>query len=159
MTRRELLSRLIKGAGLTAAGIVLVPATINVFSPLLERQRSARWQAVGPIDVFPVGEINPATVEVPRPQETTRPLSEKAVYVWRETADDIVVFSRNCTDLSCGLIWDPGSEWFFCPCHGGIFAKNGERMAGPPQRPLYRYDTRVQDGVLEIDLNSLPPLI
>lgn len=157
MTRRELLSRLIQGAGLAAAGIVLVPATINAFSPLLERRRGEQWQPVDPVEVFAVGEMSEATVEVPRPRDTSRSLREKGVFVWRETTDDFVVFSRNCTDLSCGVIWDPGSEWFFCPCHGGVFAKSGERMAGPPQRPLYRYDNRVQDGVLEIDLNSLPP--
>ena len=31
-------------------------------------------------------------------------------------------------------------------------------MAGPPNKPLYRYANRVRDGVLEIDLFSLPPM-
>lgn len=158
MTRRELLTRLTLGTGVATAGIVGVPALINAFSPLLEQEDEERWQPLGPLETFPEGEMSSATVEVPRPRDSARSLSEKTVYVWRETANNIVVFSRNCTDLSCGVIWDPGSEWFFCPCHGGIFAKNGEQKAGPPQRPLYRYDNRVEEGVLEIDLNSLPPM-
>lgn len=158
MTRRELLSNLVKGMGLVVAGIVGVPALINAFSPLFERQSGEVWRPLGPVDEFPVGSMNKAIVELPRQREETRSLREKAVYVWRETAEDIVVFSRSCTDLGCGVIWDPGSEWFYCPCHGGIFSKDGERQEGPPQRPLYRYDNRVQNGVLEIDLNSLPPM-
>lgn len=159
MTRRELLSRVVAGTGLVAAGIVGLPALLNVLSPLFERQRDVQWQPLGPVENFPVGEMTEATFAPPRQQETSEGLGEKMVYVWRESAENTVVFSRHCTDLGCGVIWDPGSEWFFCPCHGGIFAKNGERKAGPPQRPLYRYETRRQEGVLEIDLASLPPKV
>lgn len=159
MTRRELLSRLIQGVGLVIAGMVGVPALVNVFSPLIERRRGERWQPVGPVASFPADTVHPATVDVPRRRPFASSVDEKGVFVWRAAPDDIVVFARNCTDLSCNLIWDPGSEWFFCPCHGGIFATDGERKAGPPQRPMYRYAHRVQDGILEIDLNSVPPII
>lgn len=89
-----------------------------------------------------------------------RSLDEKGVYVWRksEKEADVVVFSRNCTDLSCPVKFDEGSECFYCPCHGGIFDKQGIPLAGPPSVPLYRYANRVRGGVLEIDLNSLPPM-
>ena len=109
------------------------------------------------LDDFPVGAMTRAEVDVPRP-DSSRALREKGVYVWRVSGEAIVVFSRNCTDLSCPVTYDPGSECFFCPCHGGIFAKDGERLAGPPNRPLYRYATRIEQGVLEIDLNSVPAI-
>jgi menaquinol-cytochrome c reductase iron-sulfur subunit len=96
-------------------------------------------------------------VEVPR-EDWAATLRERGVYVWRRSEQEVVVFARNCTDLSCPVTWDPGSQWFFCPCHGGIFSKDGERMAGPPKRPLYRYTNRIRDGVVEIDLRSLPPI-
>jgi menaquinol-cytochrome c reductase iron-sulfur subunit len=94
---------------------------------------------------------------VPR-GDWARSLGEKGVFVWRASEEEVVVFSRNCTDLSCPVTWDPGSNWFYCPCHGGIFAQDGTNVAGPPTRPLYRYANRVQNGVLEIDLLSLPPM-
>lgn len=158
MTRRELLSRLAAGTGLAAAGIVGIPALGNVLSPIFDREDGEQWQPLGPVDDFPVGEMSKATFTPPQSRETSDSVGEKMVYVWRESPENIVVFSQRCTDLGCGLIWDPGSEWFFCPCHGGIFSKDGERQAGPPQRPMYRYETRRQDGELEIDLNSLPPM-
>jgi Rieske Fe-S protein len=79
--------------------------------------------------------------------------------VWAESPDQFVVFSRACTDLSCPVRWDPGSQWFFCPCHGGIFDRRGEPRAGPPAVPLHRYQTRIRDGILEVDVFSVPPLI
>jgi menaquinol-cytochrome c reductase iron-sulfur subunit len=69
-----------------------------------------------------------------------------------------VVFSRNCTDASCPVVFDAGSDCFLCPCHGGVFSKDGTPLHGPPPRPLWRYAARVRAGVLEIDLNSLPPM-
>ena len=68
-----------------------------------------------------------------------------------------VVFSRVCTDVGCPVTYDRGSACFLGPCHGGIFTQDGTPIHGPPPRPLYRYAARVRDGVLEIDLNSLPP--
>lgn len=140
------------------AGIVAVPAAITALSPLFERRREPLWHPLGPVDDFPVGDMQRTVFEHPRPGDPARSLRERDVYVLHRAPDAITVFSRRCTDLGCGVIWDPGSQWFFCPCHGGIFATNGERMAGPPQQDLYQYATRVENGILEIDLRSLPPM-
>ncbi|HUG92899.1 MAG TPA: Rieske (2Fe-2S) protein [Planctomycetaceae bacterium] len=156
MERRALLSQwLVTGGSLALAGISAVPSFIAAISPALRGRSDHGWQPLGRLDDFPEGAVVRAEVEVPRP-DASRALREKGVYVWRASPDETVVYSRNCTDLSCPVTFDEGSECFFCPCHGGIFARNGERLAGPPNRPLDRYATRVKDGVLEIDLNSLP---
>ena len=34
---------------------------------------------------------------------------------------------------------------FACPCHGGQYDTEGRRIAGPPVRPLNRYETTVDD--------------
>ena len=38
-----------------------------------------------------------------------------------------------------------GEGELLCPCHGGIYNINGEYVAGPPPRDLYRYDFEVRD--------------
>lgn len=157
MERRILLTRLVQAGGVVVAGVLGIPSLLAALSPVLQWRRTAAWQSVGRLDEFPVGAVRHAHVEVPR-DDWSPTLREKGVYVWRPTADEIVVFSRNCTDLSCPVTWDPGSEWFFCPCHGGIFARNGDQMAGPPNRPLYRYANRIRNDLVEIDLSSLPPM-
>ena len=147
---------LVAGMAGTVGAVVMVPAVITVLSPALERKKGADWRPVGPMDDFPEDSITKATVRISRPDWASS-LQEKGVFVSRVAGGDVIVFSMSCTDLSCPVSWDAGSGFFFCPCHGGIFGRDGRRMAGPPKKPLYRYATRVRNGVIEIDLNSVPP--
>ncbi len=156
MERRSFLSWLITGTGLIIAGITGLPALVMLLSSTF-RTRGPTWRPLGSLSEFEQGEVRRATVPIPQESWAAR-LDEKAVYVWRSGESEVVVFSRNCTDLSCPVRWDPGSERFFCPCHGGIFAKDGTNLEGPPPRPLWRYETRITNGVIEIDLASLPPI-
>jgi len=142
--------------GAVGSAALGIPAILFAFSPSLKGRPSPAWRTAGRIDEFPLGKITPVVIQVHR-DDWSRTLQQKTVYVWRKDERQMVVYSRSCTDLSCPLTFDPGSECFFCPCHGGIFSKNGVPMAGPPKRPLYRYANRSRDGVLEIDLHSLPP--
>lgn len=157
MNRRTLLGLVVQASGVAAAGVVGVPAVITAFSPMIKARQGQVWRRVAALDGFPVGEVTEGLIDPTR--ETWPPaVSPQAVYVWRPSADEVIVFSRSCTDLGCPVNYDSGSKCFLCPCHGGIFDQNGERMAGPPYRPLYRYDVRIRDGVIEVDLNSLPPM-
>jgi len=57
-----------------------------------------------------------------------------------KTDKGIVAFSRRCTDLGCLVSWDRRKEQFICPCHQGIYDKTGLNIAGPPPRPLDRFE-------------------
>lgn len=56
------------------------------------------------------------------------------------TKEGLVAFSRKCTDLGCLVSWDNSREQFICPCHQGVYDRNGKNIAGPPPRPLDRLD-------------------
>jgi len=155
MHRRGLLAGLVVAGGAVVSGIVAIPAFLAALSPAIKSRKREAWRSVGLLEDFPNDEVVEAVIPVNR-SDWSRSLEAKSVYVWRREQDEPIVFSRNCTDLSCPVHFDVGSECFFCPCHGGIFAKDGSPMAGPPKKPLYRYTTRIQDGELEIDLLSLP---
>ncbi len=155
--RRQALRWIVGGIGLASVGSVLAPAVASLLSPVYRHRRLPDWRAVGPIDEFAVGGMHKAVVNLdddPR----LRTVAARGVYVWRRQDGEVVVYSRACTDLGCPVRWDPGSEWFFCPCHGGIFDKEGRPVAGPPPRPLYRYHTRIRDGLLQVDVHSVPPM-
>lgn len=158
MDRRTWLEAVLKLSGLGIVGVLATSAIANIISPIFERRRGEVWKPLGLLDDFPVGEVSKAIVELSDDATGSRSLQEKGVFVWRKSAEEVIVYSRNCTDLSCPVTWDEGSGWFYCPCHGGIFTQQGDPVAGPPSRPLYRYATRERDGVLEIELNSLPPM-
>lgn len=155
LNRRRLLTLGAQGLGLIAVGVVSVPSLIKSLTPVLKSQPQEDWRAVGAVMKFPIGSMKKAIIAAS--QEDDAPA--KAVYVWRKTAEEFIVYSRSCTDLGCPVNWDPGSEWFYCPCHGGIFDKTGERRAGPPKRPLWRYANRIREGALEIDIRSVPPMV
>jgi menaquinol-cytochrome c reductase iron-sulfur subunit len=156
MQRRSLLQALGAAGSAVLAAIVGIPSLLAAISPAL-RRREERWQPVGFVDDFPEGETVEAKVEIPR-DDTAHSLRQRLLYVRREQSETIV-FSRNCTDLSCPVAWHAGSQCFFCPCHGGIFTRDGTPIHGPPPQPLFRYANRERGGRLEVDLNSVPPMV
>jgi len=79
----------------------------------------------------------------------------KVVFVTRDPADPqtILAMSGECTHLSCPVqkkplekTEDPGAGPLRCPCHGGVFSRTGEVLAGPPRRPLRRLRIEVPEG-------------
>jgi len=43
-----------------------------------------------------------------------------------------------------------------CPCHGGVYYKDGTVAGGPPPEPLDRYPVRIQDGEVQIETEAIP---
>ena len=52
--------------------------------------------------------------------------------------------------------WLQDASLFLCPCHGGVFDKNGAVAGGPPQEPLPQFDVRVNNGQVEVLAGSSP---
>ena len=152
--RRSLFKWLVAGLGAAMGSAVVVPAVVSALSPV--RRRAQAWRALGPVRDFEVSRVAKAAVPQPAGEYPVARPPARTVYVWARSAADIIVFSPTCTDLGCAVRYDPGSAFYYCPCHGGIFNTMGEPVAGPPARPLHRYATRIRDGVLEIDITSVP---
>jgi menaquinol-cytochrome c reductase iron-sulfur subunit len=157
MNRRSVIGMLAAGGAMLIAGVVGIPSFLAGLSPAL-RKRDSRWRSVGRLDEFVIGAVR-QSYALPDREAWPRTVAGDAVFVWRKADAEIVVFSRSCTDLGCPLDHDPGSGCFFCPCHGGIFAGDGSRLAGPPNGPMHRYAHRVRDQLLEIDLSSVPAAV
>ncbi len=75
---------------------------------------------------------------------------KRSVYVTDEGEGNFVVFSRVCPHLGCLVRWDEKRQEFLCPCHGGVFDKAGNVIAGPPPAPLERLPVKVEDGVVYV---------
>ncbi len=56
-----------------------------------------------------------------------------------------IVFSNRCMHLGCPIAAIP-SVGFQCPCHGGAYNELGQRTAGPPIRPLDRFQWEIRKG-------------
>jgi hypothetical protein len=46
--------------------------------------------------------------------------------------------------------------FIMCPCHGGAYYRDGSRASGPPERGLFEYPYKVENGVLTIEAGQLP---
>lgn len=54
--------------------------------------------------------------------------------------------SSTCPHLGCRVHWEGANERFFCPCHNGVFDKDGIATDGPPAKEgknLSTYEVRV----------------
>ena len=62
---------------------------------------------------------------------------------------DYAAYSQSCTHLMCPVHFDVMTNQLVCPCHNGYFsASDGAVVAGPPQRPLPRYEVNIAEGMI-----------
>ncbi len=61
-------------------------------------------------------------------------------------------FGDTCTHMACSLAGgDLEETTVICPCHGSEFdVTSGAVLQGPARKPVETYETRVEDGTLEI---------
>ena len=160
------------GLGAVIGGIVTVPALGFAVLPAFLKQHSPEID-VGPISDFPQGQYVVATfMRDPSQGE----ISRRTAYIRNNGnvngVPSFTCISNRCAHLGCpvqpgGPVFDSkkqtvktkdGSEvtlipalpaaGFICPCHGGSYDQEGNRIAGPPVRALDRYRFLIRDGHL-----------
>jgi menaquinol-cytochrome c reductase iron-sulfur subunit len=134
--------------GLISAAIGL-PAVAYVIGPALKRT-SDLWIRLGAVSKVELGSptLFKTTVETETGWINTE--EEISAYVLTQNGQDFEVMSNICTHLGCRVRWIADDDRFYCPCHNGVFAKDGSVVAGPPPRPLDRFENKVEDGILYI---------
>ncbi|HBY95968.1 MAG TPA: (2Fe-2S)-binding protein [Chloroflexi bacterium] len=157
LDRRQFLTRLSLALTGLGAAIVAVPIVGVLLTPLL-RKVPETWRAVGAIDGFRVGETVLVKFTDASPLPWAGVTAQTAAWLRRESENSFVVFSVNCTHLGCPVRWLPDANLFMCPCHGGVYYRDGAVAAGPPPRPLVQYPVRLQNGQVEIRTNPIPIL-
>jgi menaquinol-cytochrome c reductase iron-sulfur subunit len=149
ISRKAFLERLIFFLGGLISLMVGVPLVGFIFKPLFKALPPV-WRPVGTVDSFLVGETVAVTFLQASPLPWAGVTAKTAAWLRRESAGSFTAFSVSCTHLGCPVRWRPDAQLFMCPCHGGVYYKDGEVAAGPPPKPLPRYTTRVMDGQVEI---------
>jgi menaquinol-cytochrome c reductase iron-sulfur subunit len=157
VSRRVFLAKLSIGLSALAGAVVGIPIIAYLLSPLI-RPTPSSWVSLGPAALFSEGQTVQATFQDPSPLPWAGLTAETAVWVRRNSSriNDFTVFAVNCTHLGCPVNWLPDANLFLCPCHGGVYYANGTVAAGPPPLPLFQYQFRVVDGVLQILTRPLP---
>lgn len=155
LSRRRFLCRVCMGLGAVGAAAVAVPAAGFLAAPLFEKE-AGKWRTVGLRDDFEVGKTALVSYMDGSPLPWAGVTAKSAAWLRRESEDEFIAFSVNCTHLGCPVRWESGAELFLCPCHGGVYYKDGVVAAGPPPRPLGRYPVRVEQGAVQIKTSPIP---
>jgi menaquinol-cytochrome c reductase iron-sulfur subunit len=114
------------------------------------------WVPLGRVDGFPEGETRLATFRNPYVMPTDGKTVDTACWVRRVAGDQFQVFAINCMHLGCPVRWFPQSGLFMCPCHGGVYYRDGSRASGPPERGLATFPYKVENGLIAIQAGELP---
>ena len=158
LTRRGLFMKLaILFNGLV--GIALAVPIVQFLLSAITRGRAnayLAWVPLGPVSEFPEGETRLATFRNPYVTPTDGKTADTACWVRRIEGDQFQVFAINCMHLGCPVRWFPQSGLFMCPCHGGVYYRDGSRASGPPERGLVEYPWKVEKGQIIIQAGELP---
>jgi menaquinol-cytochrome c reductase iron-sulfur subunit len=147
MGRRDFMKTVIAGISGVIGAAIGLPAIAYVVGPALIKATDT-WIRLGAIKKVELG--NPTLFKTIIETQTgwINAEEEFSAYVLTENGQDFVAISNVCTHLGCRVRWIPDEEGFYCPCHNGVFAKDGTVISGPPPRPLDRFESKVEDGVL-----------
>jgi len=143
--------------GLVAA-LLAVPIVGYLLAPITRGRGKGylNWVSLGPVGQFPEGVTRLATFRNPLVMPADGKTVDTACWVRRVEGEKFQVFAVNCMHLGCPVRWFPQSGLFMCPCHGGVYYRDGARASGPPERGLFEYPYKVDNGLVTIQAGELP---
>lgn len=149
MSRRDFMKATVFSVGGLIGAMIGLPAIGYIVGPVL-KQGITTWIRLGPIGKVELD--NPTLFKTTVEMQTgwIKSREQISAYVLTENGQDYMVMSNICTHLGCRVRWIDGQQRFYCPCHNGVYAKDGSVISGPPPRPLDRFENKVEDGILYI---------
>jgi len=154
-SRRRFLSRLSLALSGFIGAVATVPVIGYLLSPLTRKQPRV-WRPVGSVDSFVIGETVNVVFEDASPLPWAGVTARTAAWLRRADREKFTAFTVHCTHLGCPVRWVADAQLFLCPCHGGVYYRDGTVSAGPPPRTLPQYPVRVHDGQVEILTSPIP---
>lgn len=148
--RRQFLGFVTWVLGGLITAVYAIPGLAYLLGPALQRAEQANWLPLASISKVEIGTPALFKTTVERKAGWVTSQEELAVYVLTENGREFIAMSNICTHLGCRVRWISEREIFFCPCHNGVFDKDGAVLDGPPPRPLDRFEVKVDNDQLFI---------
>jgi menaquinol-cytochrome c reductase iron-sulfur subunit len=159
-SRRSFLGALLAVGGLFVGALLLVPLIRFALFPLLRRTTELKDSPVGALtDFSSVTEPVMRTIQIEQVDGWRKAVSEKAVYVTKDSLGQLLVLTSICPHLGCTVPWSKEKNQFVCPCHGATFAADGTRVSGPSLRGMDTLETSVQDGQMLVRFQYFRQLV
>ena len=147
--RRSFLARaVIAGTGLISAGLAGLVALVA--SPT-STVHARRWRKAASVFSLPVDAPYTAVLASREDDGWYATRKEQVIFIDRE-GDGYRAMSSTCAHLGCRVKWESAKKQYLCPCHGGVYDREGNVLSGPPPRPLDRLNVRVNPKTSEIEV-------
>lgn len=156
--RRSFLFKLSIAINVVVGLLIATPVVRFLLYPLRGKGGYLTWIPLGKVNDYEPGTTILATFRNPYTDSWDGETGNVACYVRRQSEGSFTVFAVNCAHLGCPVRWFPQSQLFLCPCHGGAYYADGSRAAGPPERGLFTYASRVDGDTLMIQAGQMPTL-
>ncbi|MBK0381538.1 Rieske (2Fe-2S) protein [Pedobacter sp. SD-b] len=154
-SRRNFLMKFSLGLGGIAALLAGIPILGALFQPLIKKGEQ-KWRVVGKLTDFAKGETQLIKFRNAEEDAWAGVSAKSAGWLRHKENGEFECFSANCTHLGCPVRWEKDAELFMCPCHGGVYYKDGTVAAGPPPKSLTQYSVRVNKGNVEVKTAPIP---
>ena len=159
-SRRSFLGALLAVGGLFVSGLLSVPLIRFALFPLLRRTTDLKESPVGALTDFSSStEPVMRTIQIEQVDGWRKVVTEKAVYVTKDSQGKLRVLTSICPHLGCTVPWNKEKNQFVCPCHGATFSLDGTRVSGPSLRGMDTLETSVQDGQLQVRFQYFRQLV
>ena len=131
------------------SALLAAPLIRFTLFPLTEKTTETKWSDAGPIAELGISD-KPVTrtVMVEQVDGWRKSVSEKIVYVTKDSAGRLSVLSAVCPHLGCSVQWQDAKRAFVCPCHSAQYEANGKRTGGPAPRGMDTLESKIVDGHL-----------
>lgn len=140
LTRRAFAKVALGGVGLCYAAVIGYPVYRYLSSPV---ERAEAESAVTEVTLKDAQKLPAGSVLMFK-------FGYKPAMLIHEKDGSWVALSAVCTHLGCTVQYQPERNVIHCACHGGEYDPvSGKNIAGPPPKPLTRYEAKVTEtGVL-----------
>ena len=159
-SRRSFLGALLGVGSLFVGTLLSVPLLRFALFPLLRRTTELKNSPVGELQEFSsLTEPIMRTIQIEQIDGWRKAISEKAVYITKDSQGKLCVLTSVCPHLGCTVPWNREKRQFVCPCHGATFSPDGSRVSGPSLRGMDSLETSVADGQLQVRFQYFRQLV
>jgi nitrite reductase/ring-hydroxylating ferredoxin subunit len=156
--------------GVIVAAVLGLPALAFLADPRNRPGRDSSWRTVLPLSELKPLEPKEATITETRTDAWNLHPDDIVGRVWlirQNDGEDVVALTTICPHLGCSVNWVPPlpgrsqhEGQFLCPCHGGRFKEDGQRVLdGPTQNPAPRAMDRLPVRVIADQTNPDDKLV
>jgi menaquinol-cytochrome c reductase iron-sulfur subunit len=151
VSRRQFLNYTLTGVGGFMAAGMLMPMVRFAVDPVLKPATEQELVQVVSVDEI-TNEPQRFDFKIDQIDAWYESVEPRSAWVYKDESGKIVALSPVCKHLGCVVDWNTDAanpNMFFCPCHYGLYEKDGTNVKGtPPIAPLDVFVHEVKDGYL-----------